>query len=271
MSIELPSEKHIVTSDDPGLTIIYGPPKCGKTTLMSTLPNNLILDLEEGTKYIPAMSVSIIGWAPFKAETKEEKEERLANKKYYIVEIGQEIITQGKPYQFITVDTATELEDMILPLATQLYKKTPMGANYEGNDVRELPRGAGYLYLRMAYKDCISRIRKMAPNIILLGHLKDTFLEKAGKEVQARELDLTGKIKTITCAAADAIGYLYWGEDSSLMLNFKSSDELLCGSRCSHLRGREIKIATFDKESNELKNIAWNLIFPNTFKTEIND
>ncbi len=261
----LPTEKRAPKGQDPRLTIIYGPPKAGKTTLISTLPNNLIMDLEEGTHYLNALAINIIGWDAPTNETEEDKKIRREENKFYIIEIGREIIKQGKPYDFITIDTATELEEMIMPIAVQLYKDTPMGSNFQGDDVRDLPRGSGYLYLRIAFKDCLNRLKKLANNIILIAHLKDTFVTKAGKEVQARELALTGKIKEITCAGADAIGYLHWGDNGAMLLNFKSSDELLCGSRCDHLRGKEIQIATFNETTNQLENVDWSLIFPNTF------
>lgn len=262
----LPTEKSVVVKTDPRLLIIYGPPKCGKTALISTLPNNLILDLEEGTEYVSALSVHIIGWKAPADEIPKTKVARIAQKRFYVTEIGQEILAQGRPYDFITVDTATELEDMVLPLALELYKETSMGKSYTGTDVRELPRGAGYYYLRLAFKDCINKIKKLANNIILIGHLKDTFLEKAGKEVQAKEIDLTGKIKTITCAGADAIGYLHWGDNGALLLNFKSSDELLCGSRCPHLKGKEIQIGTYNESTNLVEDVDWSLIYPNTIQ-----
>lgn len=261
----LPTKRKKATRKDPRVFILYGPPKCGKTTLISTLPNNLILDLEAGTEYLDAMSVNIIGWQAPEGEsaekaTKRQKEEGL----WYVTEVGKDVMKMGRPYDFITVDTATELEEMVLPLAADMYKRTPMGKNWDGNDVRELPRGAGYLYLRKAYKDCIGRLKKLADNLILVGHLKDTFVEKAGKEVQAKDLDLTGKIKQITCAGADAIGYLHWGSAGELLINFKSADELLCGSRCAHLKGKEIQIGTFNPETDSVEGVSWELIYPDT-------
>ncbi len=48
-------------------------------------------------------------------------------------------------------------------------------------------------------------------------------LEKKGKEVAVKDLDLTGKIKQITCANADAVGYIY-REDEETMVSFNSMD-----------------------------------------------
>lgn len=267
-SLTLPTKVSKAAMKDPRLLILYAPPKAGKTTLLSTLPNNLMLDLEGGANYVEALKMNIIGWVSPKNEKEESKKERYAEGNYYMDEAGLAIMQAGRPYDFITVDTATKLEELVKPLALKKYKDTPMGAAFDGTDVLELPRGAGYYYLRLAYKEAIDKIKKLADRVILIGHLKDTYVEKKGKEVQARDLDLTGKIKQITCADADAIGYLHRGPDSELLINFKSSDEILCGARCPQLKGQEIKIAEYDAEANDLVNVRWDLIYPDKFNSK---
>lgn len=256
----LPKEKIKAVIDSPELIIIYGPPKVGKTTLLSLLPNNLILDFENGTKFLDRLSVNIIGWNPPAKETAEAKNKRInEDKMFYVTEVGEEIIKNNKPYDFISVDNVTILEEMVLPLALKKYKDTPMGSNFTGNDVRKLPNGSGYMYLREAFSESLQKIKKLAPHIILVAHLKDTVINKQGKEVSAKDIELTGKIKFTTCADADAVGYLYRGPENSLMISFKGSEEVICGSRCLHLRGKDIKIAE-SLENGEVKSY-WEEIF----------
>jgi hypothetical protein len=260
----IPKKPSTITRKEPSLFLLYGPPKVGKTTLISTLPNNLILDLERGSEFNECLSMQVIGWRPPATETAEIKAKRFEEERYYFTEAGAAIHAAGKPYDFVTVDTVTMLEEYVLPEALADYKKTAMGSNYDGNDVRLLPKGAGYGYLRNSFQDALNRIRTLANNIILIGHLKDSVIEKAGKEVNAKDLDLTGKLKLICCAASDCIGYLHRGSGDELLINFKSSDQVLCGSRISSLRGQEIKIADYNKETNNLENIRWDLIYPDT-------
>ena len=89
----------------------------------------------------------------------------------------------------------------------------------------------------MAYKKWIDRLNLLANHIILVGHLKDKMLEKKGKEVAVKDLDLTGKIKQITCANADAVGYIY-REENETMISFNSLEDVTAGSRCEHLKGQ---------------------------------
>jgi hypothetical protein len=260
--IHLPKTLIPADTSDPGMIIIYGPPKCGKTTLISKIPNNLILDLENGARFIERLSVNIIGWQAPDGETEAIRNNRWEDKKYYITEVGRQIIEDNYPYDFLTIDTATVLEEMVMPLAVAKYKASPMGGGYTGNDVRELPRGAGYLYLRQAFDEALKKLKKLSKHLILIAHVKDAVIDKEGKEVNAKDIELTGKIKFITCADADAVGYLHRGTNNELMLNFKSSDEIICGSRCSHLKGRNIVVAEYDDTLEDLVNVNWGAIFP---------
>jgi hypothetical protein len=54
-----------------------------------------------------------------------------------------------------------------------------------------------YAYTREAMTRVIEFIKTLAPRIILVGHIKDTMLEKAGAEFTSSDLDLTGNIKRI--------------------------------------------------------------------------
>ena len=57
-------------------------------------------------------------------------------------ELCLEIQKAGKPYKFIAIDTVSTLEDFAKPIALANYKKTPAGANYEG-DILLAPMGSG--------------------------------------------------------------------------------------------------------------------------------
>ena len=224
--ITLPKQKVKATRKSPKNMVIYGPPKIGKTTALSQLDDCLIIDLEDGSDLVDALKVQV-------------------NDLSELTEVGKAIMKDGKPYKYIAIDTITKLEEWCEEDAKRIYMATPMGKNFEqknpGASVLSLPNGAGYLYLRIAYKKWIDRLNKLADHIILVGHLKDKMLEKKGKEVAAKDLDLTGKIKSITCANADAIGYIY-REDDETMVSFNSLDDVTAGSRCDHLKGQTMPL-----------------------------
>jgi len=111
--------------------------------------------------------------------------------------------------------------------------------------ILSLPNGGGYLYLREAYTAVSTALDACFDRVIYLGHLKDKMLEKNGKEVSARDIDLTGKIRNIACANADAIGYMY-REGNKTMLSFKTSQDVICGARPEHLRDKEITLLEYN-------------------------
>ena len=97
----------------------------GKTTAVAGLENCLHITLgDESAEHTNAMYIH-------------------ANNIAELGQIRQEIEDNGNPYRYICIDSATELEDFVLPIAKSLYKKTPMGKSFIGEDVRTLPNGAG--------------------------------------------------------------------------------------------------------------------------------
>ena len=102
----LPTQKIAVVRNNPKRLVIYSKPKVGKTTALSMLENNLILDFENGSDYVEALKIKIPNLA-------------------YLKEVGAEIIKAERPYKYITIDTVTALQDMCLSLAKKLYMETP--------------------------------------------------------------------------------------------------------------------------------------------------
>jgi hypothetical protein len=223
MGIVLPTKKVKADRVNPKRLIIYSKPKTGKTSAFAGLDGNLIIDLENGADYVEAIKVK-------------------ANNLQELKEIGKAIKEANYPYKYVTIDTVTALEDMVMPLAINLYKQTPMGKNYSGDSILTLPNGAGYLYVRQAFFQVLDFIDTLAPQIILSGHIKDKQVDDKGEMVMSANIDLTGKIKSLICANADAIGYMY-RKGNKTILSFKTNEEVTCGARPEHLRNEEIVIS----------------------------
>jgi hypothetical protein len=223
MSIVLPTKKVKADRVNPKRLIVYSKPKTGKTTAFAGLDDNLIIDLENGADYVEALKVK-------------------ANNLQELKEVGKAIKEANYPYKYVTIDTVTALEDMVMPLAINLYQKTPMGKNYSGDSILTLPNGAGYLYIRQAFFQVLDFIDTLAPHIILSGHIKDKQVDDKGEMVLSANIDLTGKIKSLICANADAIGYMY-RKGNETIISFKTNEEVTCGARPEHLRNEEIVVS----------------------------
>ena len=102
----LPTEKNKPKVQNPRLLIIFGKPKSGKTSIVSQLENNLIIDLEGGSEFLSALSIQA----------------RNINDLGEIATLIRNKNTEsGKLfYDYITIDNATRLEEMCLSYACQL-------------------------------------------------------------------------------------------------------------------------------------------------------
>ena len=106
MGIVLPTKKVKADRVNPKRLIIYSKPKTGKTSAFAGLEGNLIIDLENGADYVEAIKVK-------------------ANNLQELKEIGKAIKEANYPYKYVTIDTVTALEDMVMPLAINMYRATP--------------------------------------------------------------------------------------------------------------------------------------------------
>lgn len=223
--------------------LVYGKQKVGKGTALAQLPNSIIIDFQRGYSFIehPA-KVNILDLleetnAKFKAEGKAPLN---------IVDITKAIsdkIEKGQ-YDYIILDTYTNIEDMAWILATRNYKSTAMGKSFADTSVASLPKGAGYFWLREAVEQIIDLFRNKA-NIclIIVGHIKDAELDKDDSKTKTTDLDAAGKLKIKIPSDVDSVGKMYKKDKNTVMLSFISDETNGDGSRSEHLRGKEFVLS----------------------------
>lgn len=245
MSIVLPTAKVPAETQDPKNLILFGLPKVGKTTILSTLENNLILDFENGSTYVDALKVKITNLKDLKETIKAIKD-------------------TGRPYEYITIDTVTALEEMTKDMALKMWQNSPQfTTKYEIKDITQVPNGAGYGFWRKALETVIDLIGSAAPNLIICGHVKDTALSE-GLDGSVKDLDLVGRTKRILSAKSDAIGFVHRDEESNLCINFGMNGEVLCGARPAHLANKDIIVAEYQEDGTFVSH--WERIYPSLSK-----
>ena len=242
MAIELPKNKIPAETQDPKYLILFGLPKVGKTTVLSTLENNLILDFENGSTYVDALKVKINNLKELKETIKAIKD-------------------AGRPYKYITIDTITAIEDMAKPIAIQMYQNSPIFSPKYADikDIAQLPNGSGWGFLRIAIEAIVDMVGSAADNLIICGHVKDTALNE-GLDGSVKDLDLTGKIKRVLSARSDAIGFVHRDENSNLCINFGQNGEILTGARPVHLANKDIIVAERMEDGTFVSH--WDRIYP---------
>lgn len=259
--IILPTEKRKAQNYNPRLLVLFGKPKSGKSSAVASLENNLIIDLEQGYRSLEVLVTEAKDiYDVFAIKLALEKK---------IKELGK------FPYKFITIDNATRLEEYCLGYAAALYRKTQMGARWgmkrdaNGNplivngkpvpdptaDVRQLPSGAGYLYLREALKEVIHMFLPLCETLILVCHVKDRQINKDNQESTEFSVDLAGKLSDIICGEADAIGFIY-REKNKTIVSFEGGDGTIREARPLHLRGKKFIIGESDENNNLTMNLS---------------
>lgn len=242
MAITLPKEKVKATKLSPDVLIIYAPPKTGKTSSLTKLDDNLIIDLEKGTARYDAMAIQ--------ANSYQELQDVL------IAMATEYQANGGKPlHKFGSIDTLDALEEIAIHKGAEMYGQVPTGKtwytnNYSspgvlranGDVITNLPNGAGYYWVRVAMKYYIEVFKKFFEHLILISHVKDKRLASIDgtEEVVVKDISLTGRLGSIIAAMADGIGFMYQDPKQGLMISFKTSDGSTMGSRCTHLAGQKM-------------------------------
>lgn len=254
--------------------VIFSQPKCGKTTAISGLPNCLIIDLEDGTDYVDGFIINVLAEAAKKLNLRKPKEvlnHPQGNDAVLSVlyEISQELAKGDIVYDFIAIDTATRLVDYATHMATLNYKSTPLGKNYNGkNVVIDLPQGGGYPLMWDAFTTLLQWFEPYANvSTIIVTHTKDSSVLRDGRDLSARDIALTGKLKDIICQNAQAIGYMRRADGSKTIISFKNDErDRATGARTSYLANQEFVLVEEVPAGSRNFVFHWDKIFPSVKK-----
>jgi hypothetical protein len=233
--------------------ILYGLPKSGKTSIMSKLPNCLIIDTENGSDKIKGLIKKV------------PSDKGPVGKMQWLDKFADELIKAGKPYDYVAIDTLSEVNDWAEWSGTYKYMNTTLGKSFNrekdgmGNPIKggtmlkssdndyqsvhTLADGYGYRWSREETVKLFEKYLKVANKcVFFICHVEDKFVGggdtrvKLKEEVAPKQISLTGKVKDILPRKVDAVGYVY-NEDGVIKVNFTGSEERVGGNRCPHLQG----------------------------------
>lgn len=229
--------------------ILFGKEKCGKTTALSQLKNCLVVDTEKGTKKVEALSIEV------------PDDLGPVGKMAWLEKLADKLIAEGKPYDYVAVDTFTEVNEWAEWSGTYRYMNSVQGKSFNrvkdkhGNaikggeflspddddyeSVHNLGEGYGYRWSREDTIRVFNKFLNTAKKcVIFVCHVKDKFVaQKDAVDVVApKQLALTGAVKDILPRKVDAIGYVY-NDKGTIKVNFAGTEEKTGGSRAKHLQG----------------------------------
>lgn len=243
MSFTIPTAKSPATRVNPRRLLIYGPPKVGKTTAVAALEGHLIFELEDGNAdYIEARKVNVSSWGELLKWCNAGKLERQKGAKIRAI-----------------IDTLDKLEEWSEGDATTAYKASTIGKNFPGQSVLELPKGAGYQLLRVSFQSMLDMIEDAFDEVIYICHLREKMLGEPGKEVTSKDINLTGKCRLIACSRVNAIASLSRDKNNNLIADFRTSETIVCGGHCPHLKGKQIVLGELDSDGNT--HFHWDRIY----------
>lgn len=230
--------------------ILFGKEKCGKTTILTELKDCLIIDTEQGSKKVKALAKIV------------PDDRGPVGKMQWLKKFGQRLVEEGKSYDYVAIDTLTEVNDWAEWSGTWRYMQSVQGKSFnrvkdargipvkggecldptsdDYESVHTLPDGNGYRWSRNELLDIFYLFQKVARKcIIYICHIEDKFMgnkEMPTDGVIPKQLALTGKLREMLPRKVDAIGYIY-NEKGIIKVNFTGSEEKLGGTRAKHLIG----------------------------------
>lgn len=263
--IVLPFEPQEAVKLVPETMLLYGLPKCGKTTALAELPNHLIIDVERKSDFVKCNRIQPpVGIKPVALFE-------------WLKQVAKAIEDAGRPYDYVVIDTASLIDEASEWKGTFDYMDSPQGRGFNRVDgkgspalkptdpgydsVHSIGDGYGYRYSRKAmtdFYDMFKNISKVCT--IFVCHVKDKIITtKAGVEVLTMDISLTGKVKNIFTRDVDAIAYVYF-KGGKLNISFNGNEDKLGGMRgTKHLQGfsgpldwNHIFLLNGDKETEEL-------------------
>lgn len=256
--INLPTAPRPAVLKTPKRLILFSKPKIGKTITVSKLPKCLILDFEDGTLAIDAMSYPIKSYQD-------------------VLDVCDAIANADYPYKFIAIDTASALEEMCLEEAELRYARSDKnwfllnadksdyhstaGKKVYGN-IMHLPFGKGHQYLAEVYSEIMGKLEACAPKIIILAHSTYSTVNKDGVEFSSLDIQLSKKNRFISTFKADAIGYMYRKHNKNY-INFTATDDVIAGGRHRYLEKEHILISEYvkDDKGNDILTTHWDKIY----------
>lgn len=250
-------------------TLLYSAkPKIGKTTKLTELKNNLIINLEKnGSDFLK--DIDIIDCSDILNATPEEVTKLLTGEvKTKVIDLGDisspidrnkalvrvlnALIYLEVPYDYVSIDTVTQADIDAEWVGTERYMDSLQGKAFNRVEDRTKPQSQwkrmnlgepeyqsvieigqnGWRWSRGVMVDLLDLSRRASKKCtIYVCHIRDKQLSKGDKgEVYVKDIALTGTVADIYSRNVDAIASVYQ-EDNSLMISFKGNEDKTGGNR----------------------------------------
>lgn len=208
--------------------LVLGPPKWGKTTFLTAIPNSILLATEEGHAFHSTHKIVIDAWDKPRSDRGAGVDDD-GNTHLSMVEAVEALMASDK-FDFVIIDTADMAAKMCLDW---FYKKFGVNHASEAGDY-----GKGWdQCLTQPFRQVIGQLMKSGRGIGFITHT-NTITKKVGKtEVTRTETTLPSQVQKFLHTQADVILHGNFGRrrvgmmDRDRVISMDGSNEILAGSR----------------------------------------
>lgn len=219
--LSLPTELSEIVTDLSGHSIlIYGEPKCGKTSLCAEFPENMFFMFEPGAKSLRVFQREVRNWPEFQQY------------------VG--LVEQTDRFKTVTLDTLDQAYAMCMAwVCRENGWEHPSDGEY----------GKGWNAVRTEFMKQINRILKLKRGVIFTSHAveRDIKSKIGGGEYTKIVPSMPGQARDVCEALVDIWIYMFH-EGGQRMMRIRGNEEIAAGHRLQgdYFKGLEVVPAGLD-------------------------
>ncbi len=223
-TLSLPTElSEVVTNLSGHSVLIYGEPKCGKTSLCAEFPENMFFMFEPGAKSLRVFQREVRSWADFQTY------------------VG--LVEQTERFRTVTLDTLDQAYAMCMAWACKENGwEHPSDGEY----------GKGWNAVRTEFTKQINRLLKLQRGVIFTSHAveRDIKSKIGGGEYTKIVPSMPGQARDVCEALVDIWIYMYH-EGGQRMMRIRGNEEIAAGHRLQgdYFQGLEVIQAGHDAKT----------------------
>ncbi|MCC5829274.1 MAG: ATP-binding protein [Phycisphaeraceae bacterium] len=180
MTIALPKAKTTPTADlATKTTLIYGPPKIGKSTFAAQFPDALFFECEPGLGELSVYKVPTYSWPD-------------------LLEACKLVAAGGHPFKTVVIDTI----DNAFKYCTD-HINAKHNVEYEG----DLAHGKGWAFVKNEWHRVLTRLASLPMGLVLISHAVDKRIETRTGEYTKTQPSLPDRARQVVLGMVDMILY----------------------------------------------------------------
>lgn len=208
-------EKNVISRDLKGkYVLLYGKPKCGKTTAACSFPDAVLLAFEKGYNAIGnAYPFDINKWSDYKMALRDLEDSRAKER-----------------FKTVIIDTISICWEMCEKYICQQNGVQKIG---------DIPWGGGYTACKKEFESSIRRITQLGYGVVLIAHSASRVEKTAdGSDIEIITPDLPKRAAEVCNGIVDIIGYIgsEWNNgERQRWLYTRETPTLFAGSRFKYM------------------------------------